>query len=132
VWKYALFALIVQILIYFYRLKYIENVILETWNITLPHLVISSVLAFFYIIFTWMYFNKVHEATAEAYEEMFNRKNKEIYEWGDVFYLIALASGGANIICPIWRPYFVAIMIVSIFASMYHFTKIYTKFEKNS
>jgi len=71
----------------------------------------------------------VHEITSESYEEMFGCKSTEIYEWGDIFLFIALAAGGANIICSVWRPYFVAIMIVSLFAAMYHFTKIYTRFE---
>jgi len=127
--KYAIFSFLFQIAIFFYRNKFIENVIFELGDITFFHLIISSVLTLGYIIFTFLYFSKVHEITSESYEEMFGCKSTEIYEWGDIFLFIALAAGGANIICSVWRPYFVAIMIVSLFAAMYHFTKIYTRFE---
>ncbi len=127
--KYALPTLGFQILVYLYRYRFIENVILELWDISVLHLVVSSVLAIGYIVFTFNYFSKIHEITTSAYESMFGKKLTEVYEWGDVFYLIAIACGGANIICPIWRPYFVAVMIVSLFIAIYHYTKIYTRFN---
>ena len=125
--KYSVFPFAFHVIIYFYRSKYIENVILETWDISVLHLVISSVLAIGFIVSTYMYFSKVHQVTSDAYERMFGKKLTEIYEWGDVFFFIALACGGANIICPVWRPYFVAVMIVSLFIAVFHFTKIYAR-----
>jgi hypothetical protein len=127
--KYAIPSLIFQIAIFIYRNIFIENKILELWDLTPEHLLISSILALGYVVFTFLYFSRLHEITAEAYEEMFDKKLIEIYEWGDIFYFIALACSGANIICCIWRPCFVAVMIVSLFISIYHYTKIYTKFN---
>lgn len=129
--KYSAFPFIFQIVIFFYRNNFIENVILESWDITVNHLVISALLALGYIVSTYLYFSKIHEVTSSAYESMFGKKLTEIYEWGDVFFFIAIACGGANIICPLWRPYFVAVMIVSLFIAVFHFTKIYTGFENN-
>ncbi len=127
--KYSALALVFQIAVYFYRYKFIENIIFETWDISVSHLVIGSLLALGFMIFTFLYFSKLHEITSVAYEEMFGKKLSEIYEWGDIFFLIALLCGGGNIICPVWRPYFVSVMIVSLFIAVYHYTKIYTKFE---
>ncbi len=127
--KYGIFSFAFQIAIFFYRNYYIENVILDLLDVTTLHLVISSLLALGYIIFTFMYFSEIHKITSVSYEKMFDKKLIEVYEWGDIFFFIALACSGANIIYCIWRPYFVAVMIVSLFIAMYHYTKIYTKFD---
>ncbi len=127
-WKYAVPALLVHVFLFFYRNKFVENVIIETNDITLSHLIISSLIAFGYIFYTYMYFSILHKKTSDAYENMFGWISTEVYEWGDIFFLIALCAGGANIICPVWRPYFIPVMIVSIVAAMYNYTKIYTKF----
>ncbi len=129
VWKFGFGALLFQVAIFFYRNKYIENVILDTLDITVLHLIISSLLAVGYIVFTFLFFSKIHQITSKSYEKMFQKKTTEFYEWGEIFFFIALAAGGANIVCCVWRPYFVAVLIVSLIISMYHYSKIYTKFN---
>ncbi len=127
--KYGVLSFVFQLSIFYYRNNYIENVILDPLDVTIEHLAISSILAVGYIVFTFMYFSEMHKVTSAAYETMFDKKLIEVYEWGDIFFFIALACGGANVVYCIWRPYFVAVMIVSLFVAMYHYTKIYTKFN---
>jgi uncharacterized membrane protein YfhO len=103
--------------------------LLDILDITTTHLIVSSVLAVLYIVSTFVYFSHIHEITSASYEEMFGKKLIEIYEWGDIFYFIAIICSGANIVCPVWRPYFVAVMLVSLFVSIYHYSKIYTNFN---
>lgn len=129
--KYSVLAFVFQIAIFYYRNRFIENVIFETWDITVTHLIISSILVIGYVAFTYVYFSTLHEITSSSYETMFGQKLTEVYQWGDIFLLVALAFSGANVICVAWRPYFVPFMILSLFIAVYHYLKLYTKFDSS-
>ena len=131
IFKYFFLTIVFQGVVFIYKMFFIENIILELWDITILHLLISAVIAFGYIVFTFLYFRKVHQITSDSYEKIFGWKSMQDYRLGEIFFYIALSAGGANIICPIWRPTFSGIMIITLFISVYHYSKLYTRFDIN-
>ncbi len=131
IFKYFALAIVFQGATFVYKMFFVENIVLELWDITVWHLAVGAVIALGYIVFTFSYFRKVHQITADSYEKIFGWKSMQDYRLGEVFFFIALSAGGANIICPIWRPTFSGTMIITLFISIYHYSKLYTRFDIN-